>query len=418
MICGDWTRFSKWGVTDKGFPWLDGRERRAFFLYDTATIINNTNRVREIWQPLSSHEQSSHAQHLFYSIKANPNGDLIRFISNSVDGFDVSSGIELRALLELGIQPQRITLSGPAKTDECLELAIHAGIHAIHLDSVEEYQAIRGLMKASTRSPGMTLRVPLNDPLSQKLGLPESDLIALLSRAVPGEFAGFHAYLGRESFSEELCIGMLHRMQDLLRAYPAAFGKEFAVYLGPGLPAKELQEQRPFQHSAHQPFPFPIHFEGGRTLISDAGCYGAPILSVKRGLGGLEQIVIVDGGFQHVASSLPSPVFSDRAIACLALRGSGILTTETTPTDVFGSLSLSHDALLSRASLPSNLQRGDWLLFSPCGAYGYTTAANQFIGHPQPEEWLLKSNSPSPVSANAAFRPYHFSFPRTEVSHD
>lgn len=39
------------------------------------------------------------------------------------------------------------------------------------------------------------------------------------------------------------------------------------------------------------------------------------------------------------------------------------------------------------------MDRGDWLIFFPTGAYGFTSAANQFIGPPRIDEWMIRGGS-------------------------
>lgn len=380
-----------WGQTEQSWDWLREQSGPAF-VYSLNKIQQDTEYFKTQWQYLKPDK----ASHLFYSVKANPNMHLITRLNEIVDGFDVSSQIELEALRRLGISGDRITLSGPAKTDRCLKLAVEMGLRAIHLDSLEEF---RSLIKLG--SLPMTARISLESGASQKVGLPDRDIQTLLANS-PDGFVGFHTYIGREAFSEKTIQWALDKM--------ASFGKNFDAYMGAGLPGlAAFHQDGIWQQTVNAKEADAIHLEAGRALVNESGCYVAPILSIKDYDDG-DRIVIIEGGFQHLATRLTSPKFGQQGIQVSIYRDGKKLAGDVKTTRIHGSLSIWNDLLLQPTDLPSDLLRGDVVTFSPCGAYGLTASANQFIGHTFPKEFLFDEAKGYEEIGPDRFKTYHNGF--------
>jgi len=386
--------------------WLP-KPRAPFFIYNAAILRQNAADLRRMWP--ASHNRHTH---LFYSVKANPNPHLVEEIAGFVDGFDVSSFVELEMLRRMRISEDRITASGPGKTDAFLELACSLPVRAVHLDSSEEYQALKKYLRPMSPQPRITLRLQLPGPQMRKLGIPTEEIRELLRTAPSRTFSGFHAYLGRELFSEERLSTTLATMYSLRDEFPMAFAAQFEIYLGPGIPAFTVAPQQLSMTSNS-----PVHIECGRSLIGTAGCYAAPVLSVKS-FNTRRRIVIIDGGLQHLGSPLVSHLLGQKGVLCHALRERRESTAagdELCPTVVHGSLCLWHDALHPSLMLPRDLKRGDWLAFAPCGSYGLTAAVSQFISQTPAREFFQDSSSTESLTSPreispATFQSYALSF--------
>lgn len=373
-----------------------------FFLYDERELHANVGRMRDAWKRVNSARFS-----VFYSVKANPNPHVLRALVPIVEGFDVSSLEELEMVVRLGVVPGRITVSGPAKNRAFLERAVQLRVHSIHVDSAEELRELRSLAPG-TWVPRLTLRVA--DPAlpTAKLGFAGDALEAVLS-GERGTIAGLHMYLGRESFEAARVLGQLGALASLRARHAAAFTAGFELFVGPGLPSWTALDPGldPFLGKA-KAFPFPVNVEAGRAIAGTAGAYGAEVLSVKEGPGA-RPCVIIAGGVHHLGSSLISPSFGTKGLTCEAWRGGNPLNEATRPCSIYGSLCLANDIVHPHADLPAGLARGDWLLFRPCGAYGITAAASQFIGLPRPKELMIGMNG-ALRDVSPLWEAYHRSF--------
>lgn len=365
---------------------------RPFFLYNPSVAIENILTIRKTWSGFS---QGS--TRIFFSVKANPNPRLLKELESAVDGYDASSEMEFDLLLRLGIGGKRITLSGPAKTDRLLQKAIKEGVYGIHFDSEEEYFAHRKLKGTSlTQSPcRLTLRLAHGKAGSHKLGFSDDNLSGILKKICDQSCFGFHIYLGRESFSAPVVRSVIEKATDFRQRFPLAFSKEFELFLGAGFPSANcgFLEDLELMSAAPQA-PFPIHLEMGRFIMNTAGIYGTRILAVKLRPNG-RAFVIINGGLQHLAANLVSPLYGRKHLNCLLKfdRPGRIKGGRSREYDIYGSLGIWNDCIFPEVTLPENVERGDWLIFFPTGAYGFTAAANQFIGPPRIDEWMIRGGS-------------------------
>ncbi len=95
-----------------------------------------------------------------YAVKANGAAPIVRAIVAAGCGIDVVSGGELRLALACGARADTIVYSGVAKRDDEIDLALGAGIKAIHAESVEEVERIVARARALGRAGApVTLRV-------------------------------------------------------------------------------------------------------------------------------------------------------------------------------------------------------------------------------------------------------------------
>jgi diaminopimelate decarboxylase len=94
-----------------------------------------------------------------YAIKANTAGSIVRALASAGTGADVVSGAELEVALGSGIAPRNIVMSGVAKTDAELDLAIGREIFAVQVESVEEIERLAARARALGRQARLGIRV-------------------------------------------------------------------------------------------------------------------------------------------------------------------------------------------------------------------------------------------------------------------
>src|SRR6185503_11672007 len=59
----------------------------------------------------------------YYAVKANPHPEVLQTLAALGSGFEVSSLVELRAVLDLGVAPTRVISSNPIKTIAFIQAA-------------------------------------------------------------------------------------------------------------------------------------------------------------------------------------------------------------------------------------------------------------------------------------------------------
>lgn len=94
-----------------------------------------------------------------YAIKANSAASIVRRIAAAGAGADLVSGGELEVALACGMSPERIVMSGVAKSDHELDRAISLNLLAIQAESVEELPRIAARAKALGKTARASVRV-------------------------------------------------------------------------------------------------------------------------------------------------------------------------------------------------------------------------------------------------------------------
>ncbi|MEJ2750903.1 MAG: diaminopimelate decarboxylase, partial [Anaerolineae bacterium] len=100
--------------------------------------------------------------HVAYAIKANGNPALLRLLAQAGLGADVTSGGELFLALHAGFAPDKIIYSGVGKTRAEIEMALDAGIKALHVESEMELAAIGEMATARQQVARIGVRVNPN----------------------------------------------------------------------------------------------------------------------------------------------------------------------------------------------------------------------------------------------------------------
>ncbi|MFH1571977.1 MAG: alanine racemase [Gemmatimonadota bacterium] len=121
--------------------------------------------------------------HVHYAFKSNPTQPVVEALARAGLAADCSSGLELELALACGFE--RIVLSGPAKTDEELDLALQHGHRVtVHLDSFGELERLERLAAGAGSRVRAGIRVNTRaHGLWTKFGIPLDALPELVRRA-------------------------------------------------------------------------------------------------------------------------------------------------------------------------------------------------------------------------------------------
>lgn len=94
----------------------------------------------------------------FYAVKANPNLAIIRTLAENGVGAAIASADELARVLEVGLVPSQIILSGIRKTRDDIEAALIAGLAQINVASLGELDLIEEVARSFDRVAPIVLR--------------------------------------------------------------------------------------------------------------------------------------------------------------------------------------------------------------------------------------------------------------------
>lgn len=364
-------------------------ESRPFFIYDLSIAQSRIASIRSAFK-------STQMVNVNFSVKANPHPQIIRRLGSWVDGFEAASATEIKLLKLSDLVKNKISFSGPGKTNSALQVSKFQPVSVIQLDSFDELMAAleQGLEKFS-------FRLHIDDLFSTKLGFLEQELIKGL-QLLKKPALGLHLYLGRESFSQKKMDWAVNTLTNFIDSHQNYF-HEPRLFIGPGI-SPQFTNSENFSFSSK----YPIELEVGRGIMSAAGCYVAQVLSRKKSDRGSDTLII-NGGLQHLGGPFITATQNISNFTALALRDGHGLTSETSEFIVAGSLCLSHDILHPRLLLPDTIKRGDWIVFPNSGAYGLTAGVPFFIGQDLPFEFLYEDGQMKDIT-RAHFQLYQNSF--------
>lgn len=360
---------------------LADRFGTPLFVYDEAHLRARCREARSAW-----------GDGVAYATKAFLCRAMARLAHEEGMCLDVSTGGELHVALSAGVPGRRLVLHGNNKSEEELDAALVAGVGRIVVDSFDEIERLRRLLKASpdarTRvlvrvTPGVEahthefVRTGQDDT---KFGFniasgAAAEALAQL-RDVPGvELAGIHAHIGSqvflaESFAEEARI--LGRFFSSLGLSELCVGGGLGVPYVAGESAPGMGEWAAAVRAACIETGVPdgtrVTAEPGRAIVATAGITLYRVGTVKE-LPGLRTYVAVDGGM----SDNPRPVLYGSGYEAFLPRAT--LAPRPRAVRVVGKHCESGDLLVPDARVPADLAVGDVLATPVTGAYGYSMAS-------------------------------------------
>jgi diaminopimelate decarboxylase len=372
-----------------------------FFAYDRDLL---SERVAEVRRALPD------GIHLSYAVKANPMPALLHHMSALVDGFDVASGLELRAALDTPVGPAKVSFAGPGKTAEELRQAVAAGV-TVELESELELARVR----AAAAEIGVTARVAIrvNPDFAvrgsgmrlgggpQQFGV-DAERVPDLLRLMKGsdlDFQGFHVFAGSQNLrAEEICEAQRRTVDLVLALAEHAPSPVRYVNVGGGFgipytardsaldlaPIGENLAKLTDVVAAGLPGAR-IAVELGRYLVGEAGVYVTRVLDRKESRG--KVFLVVDGGMHHQLAASGNFGQAIRRNYPLAVADR-IDAPAVGEVSVVGCLCTPLDLLGDDIELP-DAQVGDLIVLFQAGAYGLTASPTAFLSHPAPVEVLV-----------------------------
>ncbi len=381
--------------------WVDAANNQTpVFVYDRAIIDGQINRLRAVLPE---------GVGIHYALKANPMGELVKWIAPRVDGIDVASGGELGSALAQGVDAARISFAGPGKRDAELEAAISAGV-TLNIESPGEYSRAVIISKRI----GQTLRaaIRVNPPFDLKasgmrmgggakpFGVDADQVPALLQHIGRDgvEFRGFHVFAGSQNLSAEALIDAQRQTLDLVAELSehapcpppvVNMGGGFGIPYFPGdrqldvaavgaALGEALQNRADILQNTH------FVLELGRYLVGESGVYLTRIVDRKTSQG--EIFLITDGGLHHQLAASGN-------FGTVVRRNYPVASANhfTAPPEervhVVGCLCTPLDKLADKVELPQ-CDVGDIIAVFMAGAYGLTASPTAFLGHPIAVEML------------------------------
>lgn len=341
---------------------------------------------------------------LWYAVKANPLSRIIQCLDSAGFNFDVASRGELEQVLAQGINSERVLNTGPAKSPAQISHFIARGVRIFVAESINQ---VRWLNEQATKANcqlQVLLRVQLRWPDSEKnplggdsltpFGLGCEEWHALNVNDYPAlKVDGLHIFQWGNMLSTDKLAALWRAMIQPLQQLARALRIELNILdLGGGLGIPYTQDANRLDWSAlietlasikAQAGVAELWMELGRYAVGECGHYATPVVERKENYG--QQQVILSGGINH----LLRPAVTNQDFPVTVLRESqASLTTMT----LYGPLCTALDCL-GEHTLANDVDEHDWLIFSQCGAYGFTESMPYFLCHELAAEYVIEQGN-------------------------
>ncbi len=388
------------------------------FVYDQQIMRRQWERLRTTFPDFA----------IYYSVKANPNLNLLTFFLAQGAGLEIASAGELQLARKAGCPADGMLFAGPGKTPAELELAIRQGVGEIHAESLLELARIASIATRLHRLVPVAIRVnPEADVQGGAMrmggkpapfGIDEESLDAAVEYAVGQEaieFRGIHLFIGTQILDAEVLLAQYRKGLRIAGKVAERIGRPIhSLDFGGGLGvsyfpnehgldmarlaagiaelATEVRNDLTFVGTRFM-------IEPGRYLIAEAGVYLTTVLDVKRSRG--KKFVILDGGMNHhlaASGNLGQTIKRNFPMAIANKWG----RSDSEVVEVVGPLCTPLDTLGRSVELPCP-EPGDLLAIFQSGAYARTASPLGFLSHPAPPEvmvdseraWLIRQRAPA-----------------------
>lgn len=351
---------------------------------------------------------------VYYSVKANPNPEIISIFTREGAGLEVASGAEYVRARRAGGSAERILFAGPGKSTAELEHVIAQGIGEIHLESLEEIGRVTEIARRFGQRVPVSIRI---NPIASaqggamrmggkpaQFGFDEErlgDVVAAIDRHEALELRGIHLFAGTQILDADLLITQWTHAIDLARRTAKLISRPLdTVDLGGGLGVPYFPNESPLdltdiQAKAPQLFATALQdpllsgtrfiLEPGRFLSGPGGVYLGTVNAVKTSREAT--FVITDAGMHHhlaASGNLGQVIKRDYPI----VLASGLDRPTTGQVSVVGPLCTPLDTLGRKVAM-GEVKSGDLVAVLQSGAYGLSASPSGFLSQPMPAEVLV-----------------------------
>jgi ornithine decarboxylase len=322
-----------------------------------------------------------------YAMKCNPDERVLQRLHRLGGRFEIASAAELRALVEIGVDPADVLYSNPVKPAAHVADAWRAGVWRFAADGEAE------LAKLAANAPGAAVYARLRTspggntvPSEGKFGVTGPRAAALLRAARDAGLRpyGLAFHVGSQMLAPAAWDAALRQAGAVLRELAADGIRLGLLDLGGGFPARYADaEPLPLAAFAdviaagiadHLPYrPETLAVEPGRALVAEAGVMVATVIGLAE-RSGRRWVHLDVGAFNGFMEALESG--NALRFPVTDSRGSGVRA----PAHLTGPTCDSQDTIMFDVPLSVDLAVDDRVFLGTAGAYttSYASAFNGF----------------------------------------
>ncbi len=360
------------------------KEKTPLYIYDKNILKKYLNIMKTI------------KAKIFYSIKANPNNDIIKFFNKENGYFEAVSIGELKKVLKYSKNLSKTIFVGPAKKDFEIEFAIKNNIRMIIVESKNELKKIKDISKKLNKKVNILIRVNpnfnsggiINMSGITQFGLSKDEVIKIVSQKYENiTIKGLHFYLGTNILDNQNIIKNIELILKI--SNEIKFYHNFKIIdIGLGLGIAYYKDDKDLKinslikeiNKKFKNSEFEFIVEIGRFLVAKSGIFIAKVIDIKTNFA--KKFVLLDGGTNFFGLNSKFGGFRISPIKVLNNTNQKEVVT------IVGNLCTSSDILANNISI-NKVQIGDYIVFYQAGAYCFSASAINFLSHNLPKEILV-----------------------------
>lgn len=294
-------------IEDVSLKELASNYTTPFYVYSVDSIKKNYNTLK-----------SSLRKDIYYSVKANSNQAILSLLFNLGAGADVVSGEELKRVLAVGINPNKIIFEGVGKLKEDIEFSIKNEIKQINVESLSEIKLINKLAGSQNKKVNIGIRINPDIDIdshnkistgknTDKFGITLdklNDVISTLNVSKNICCIGISCHVGSQIFSINIFEQTFKKIINVINIFKTHKFEITNINLGGGMGVDsqnnkifEINKLSQITNKYFGETSYKISFEPGRYLVAESGILVTKVLTVKKS--GNTNFLIVDAGMNN-----------------------------------------------------------------------------------------------------------------------
>lgn len=379
-----------------------------FYLYDIDAAADH---LKVLQQGLPENTD------VLYCVKANPNPKIIEMYRDLTSRVDLSSGGEIELALAAGWQADAMSLAGPGKTTEELQLAISKNIGSLSIESIGELRRAAKIAEEIDTTVQVLLRInPQSVPaafamkmggVASQFGIPEEEIdevIETAKRLRSIQLQGFHIFSGTQCLKLDAAMENVRQTLETSERLASKHDlelEEVNVGGGVGVAYFPREEDVPpgdlshalsrliteFRRNSDRLRHTRVAIELGRYLIARFGVYVAQVTEVKQSRN--KHFAILNGGMNHcfpATGNFGQLIKKNYPVANLSRK---VADEDLVKTEIVGPLCTPLDSM-ARSLLMAPAEVDDLVAFENCGAYSFSASPLMFLSHKTPIELVYR----------------------------
>jgi ornithine decarboxylase len=335
---------------------------------------------------------------IYYAVKANPEIEVLKLLAEKGSSFDVATTYEVDRLLDLGVDPSRLSFGNPIKKACDIAYAYSRGIRLFVTDCENDVRKIaENAPHSQVFCRILTEGIGASWPLSRKFGCYPDMAVELLTTAhqLGLKAIGVSFHVGSQQYYISQWRDALWNVKSVFDEVAERGIKLEIVNLGGGFPVRynhpipetvaygaEIMEYLVEVFGNNIPKTI---IEPGRYMTGDSGILATEVVQIsKKEISGGRTWLYVDvGKFGGMMETLDEciryPLYTER-------------TGKMVPYTIAGPTCDSVDIMYENVPymLPDTIKEGDRVYFFSAGAYTSTYCSVYFNGFPPLKTYILQ----------------------------